>query len=66
MREQVEELVKEYAVCASTDISGMEVEKVSVADGLIKAIESKLSLVTHDLESLAPLYVRKSQAEEGR
>lgn len=66
MREQVEELVKEYAVCASTDISGIDVEKVSVADGLIKAIESKLSLVTHDLESLAPLYVRKSQAEEGR
>ena len=66
MREEVEELLGEYSAFASTDIDGIATEKVSVLDGFIKAIESKLPAVTFDLESLTPLYVRKSQAEEGR
>lgn len=66
MREEVEELLNEYSAFASTDIDGIKTEKVSVLDGFIKAIENKLSAISFDLESLTPLYVRKSQAEEGR
>ena len=67
MREQVEELVKNYSIVVSaTDITGIAVKKVSVGEGLIKAIEAKSHLISLDIETLTPLYVRKSQAEEGR
>lgn len=67
MREQVEELVKNYSlIVSSTEISGIAIKKVSVSEGLVKAILEKKSLVSADIESLTPLYVRKSQAEEGR
>jgi tRNA threonylcarbamoyladenosine biosynthesis protein TsaB len=67
MREQVEKLVNEYGVVVSaTDIDGIAVKKVSVGEGLIKAIQSKIHLISEDVETLTPLYVRKSQAEEGR
>jgi phenylalanyl-tRNA synthetase beta chain len=39
---------------------------VSVKEGLIRAVELKQDEITLDTESLTPLYVRKSQAEEGR
>ena len=65
MRDEVEKLT-DYKKVAIQPIDGMEVETVSVADGLIKAIESKLDCVTQDIDALVPLYVRKSQAEEGR
>lgn len=67
MRDKVEELVAEYGkVLSFEEISGLDVEVVSLADGLIKAIEHKEKEVTFDLTKLEPLYVRKSQAEEGR
>ncbi len=67
MRDRVEELVKEYdTIVASAPVENLDVKVVSVADGLEKAIEGKKSLVSMDLDSLSPLYVRKSQAEEGR
>lgn len=65
MREEVEKLT-DYQAVAIAPIDGFEVQTVSVADGLIKAIENKLDCVTDDLDALVPLYVRKSQAEEGR
>lgn len=65
MREEVEKLT-DYQAVAIAPIDGMNVETVCVADGLIRAIESKLDFVTDDIDSLIPLYVRKSQAEEGR
>jgi hypothetical protein len=34
--------------------------------GLEKAIESNLDKIEFDISLLTPLYVRKSQAEEGR
>ena len=65
MREQVEEL-SDYQFVAIAPVENMQVEVVCVAGGLVKAIESKLDCVNQDVDSLVPLYVRKSQAEEGR
>ena len=41
-------------------------EKGDIYSGLIKACDKKYSEVSFDAETLTPLYVRKSQAEEGR
>ena len=65
-RERVIELLGEYQGVSSTEIDGLSLKIVSVSKGLIKAIEKKASQKSDDLESLTPLYVRKSQAEEGR
>ena len=65
MREQVEEL-SDYHFVAIAPVENMQVEVVCVAEGLVKAIESKLDCINQDVDSLVPLYVRKSQAEEGR
>ena len=55
-----------YEFVSSEEIQGLNSKIVSVADGLINAIELKTAEVTGDINSLVPLYVRKSQAEEGR
>ncbi len=65
-REKVNELLGEYKGVSSTKIDGLDLEIVSVSRGLINAIDKKANQISHDLESLTPLYVRKSQAEEGR
>ncbi len=56
----------EYAFISSSKIDGVEAEEVDLAGGFYKAVEAKLGEATEDLESLIPLYIRKSQAEEGR
>ena len=66
MRAEVEELSKKYSLVSFEEIDGLSVKVVSVKDGLIKAIEKKAGEITTDLDSIEPLYVRKSQAEEGR
>lgn len=67
MRDKVEELVAEFdTVVASQPIEGFNVKVVSLSEGLKNAIENKLKEITPDVEALTPLYVRKSQAEEGR
>ena len=66
MREQVLELQDEYNFVAIGAIEGMSVKCVSVVQGLQLAIQAKLDQINADVESLVPLYVRKSQAEEGR
>ena len=48
------------------EIEGIKTEVVSVANGLTKAIANKLNELNNDANSLVPLYIRKSQAEEGR
>ena len=65
-RQTLTELQREYTIVASVQIDDIPTQTVSVLDGLISAIESKKDQVTFDLQSLVPLYVRKSQAEEGR
>ncbi len=43
---------------------GTDAPRISLAEGLKAAVEAKLSLATYDAETLVPLYLRKSQAEE--
>ena len=66
MRETLNQLSKDYIMVAIDEIEGFNVKVVSVAQGFKNAIESKQGEITSDLEALVPLYVRKSQAEEGR
>ena len=66
MRQEVEKLKEEYKMVAIDKIDGFEILPVSVAEGLKIAIENKKEDISFDLESLVPLYVRKSQAEENR
>lgn len=65
-RTEVEKLLLEYKGVAIDEIEGLNIKKVDIADGLSIAISKNLDKVTFDFESLSPLYVRKSQAEEGR
>ena len=57
-------LTNEYEVLSSNEIEGVKHTIVSLNDGYITALKSVNT--TNDNESLVPLYVRKSQAEEGR
>lgn len=66
MKDELLALAKEYETFSFENILDLEVKVVSTLDGLIKAVESKKGEVSCDLESLTPVYVRKSQAEEGR
>ena len=63
---EVVQLAESYFVVSATPIDVLDAEIVSVSDGLVLAIENKKQLSTFDTEVLTPLYVRKSQAEEGR
>ena len=64
--EELKSIKKGFKLVAGEAVSGFKCKEVSIAQGLYKAVESKLNLITDDLESLTPLYCRKSQAEEGR
>ena len=57
---------KDFTFVSSECLAGVETEVVSCVKGFIRAIESKSAEITSDINSLTPLYVRKSQAEEGR
>ena len=64
--ERLRELSCEYQLISATPIEGINCQQVCVLQGLITAIESKKHLISADIESLVPLYVLKSQAEENR
>ena len=66
MKDELLLLAKEYKMVSFENIASLNVEVVSVLDGLIKAVNAKKREISFDLESLTPVYVRKSQAEEGR
>ena len=57
---------KDYTFLSGEKINGLDTTVVSVAEGLKRAIEKKAGEISDDINSLTPLYVRKSQAEEGR
>lgn len=65
-KDEVEELLKEYKGVCATEVKELDLKIVDIAKGLKKAIEQNFNNITYDLEKLSPLYVRKSQAEEGR
>lgn len=64
--EEVLKLAKEYRAVKIEEVSGIEAEKVDPVLGLIYAIEGLKGNLSLDLNEIAPLYIRKSQAEEGR
>ncbi len=67
LRDKLEEIMKGYdSLVAIAPINGLDITAVSVAKGLEIAVKEKVSQINFDLESLVPLYCRKSQAEEGR
>ena len=55
-----------YRFVSGEKINGVNTAVVSVKDGLIKAVEDKSDLASNDINAVSPLYLRKSQAEEGR
>ncbi|MBE7086718.1 MAG: tRNA (adenosine(37)-N6)-threonylcarbamoyltransferase complex dimerization subunit type 1 TsaB [Clostridiales bacterium] len=62
----VKDLSKTYTLVSFEKISDLDVEVVSVADGLKRAVERQSDMATFNLDEIVPLYIRKSQAEEGR
>lgn len=64
-KEQLERLKEEYKLLSFEKIS-VETEIVPAEKGLVNAIEKKIGEISENAESLEPLYIRKSQAEEGR
>ncbi len=65
MKDKLLSLKDEYVFVGDFDADFID-QKVSVCDGLINAVASKKNQATCNLDSVVPLYVRKSQAEEGR
>lgn len=60
------EKYRDYRFLAAEGANIDGAEEVSVVTGLMRAAELKKDTATCDLEKVNPLYVRKSQAEEGR
>ena len=63
---EVIKLSSEYEVISSTDIENVTTKNANLLEGLIVAVQNKATEFTLNLDALNPLYVRKSQAEEGR
>ena len=64
--EDLKTFASTYKLLSMEKIDGLETEVVSSSVGLIAAINEKCGEATCDYDQLNPLYVRKSQAEEGR
>lgn len=64
--EELNSLKNGCRVVSSSKIDGTDTETVSLAEGFRAAVEGKLQFATSDIETLFPLYIRKSQAEENR
>ena len=62
----VEELAKIYRPVSAAPVEGLKTEVVCPKTGLVKAVERLSEKASADAEALVPLYIRKSQAEEGR
>ena len=66
LKEEVLLLTKTHKIISADDLVELPHEKADVLKGLISSVEANKNNVSKDLEILVPLYVRKSQAEEGR
>lgn len=64
-QEQLFKLANDYTVVSYDDLP-VEYIKVDISKGLAIAVNEKYLLISDDIDGLAPLYIRKSQAEEGR
>ncbi len=66
LKDELNKIKDEYQTLSFTPIADLNCQTVNVADGLELAIKQKKDCLLYDLDKLIPLYVRKSQAEEGR
>lgn len=66
LKEELIELEKEFTLVSESEIKGFNVKTVSLLEGFISAVKELKNNATLDIEALTPLYLRKSQAEEGR
>lgn len=64
--EELKELAKEFELLSGEAVSGFDTQAVDVCEGLVSAIADKKVFASENVNELVPLYVRKSQAEEGR
>ena len=64
-RAKLEEYSKVYLVISDTEIDGVQSIVADVESGFVKAVEANLDRASTDVETVVPLYVKKSQAEEG-
>lgn len=62
---KLEAYSKEYLVISDTEIDGVQSIVADVEIGFVKAVEANLDRASTDVETVVPLYVKKSQAEEG-
>lgn len=65
LKDRLEKLEKEFELISFEGLDDFNSEIVSTPDGLKKAIEAKKAQLVN-ASDVVPLYVRKSQAEEGR
>lgn len=63
-KQEIIDLYGEFLIVSDVEIDGVQCVKGNVFDGFVKAVETKLGEATFDRDSLVPLYVKKSQAEE--
>ena len=64
--EDLGQYAEKYKFVTPFRTDGVDALTVPAAEGFRAAVEAKLRYASEDTETLHPLYVRKSQAEEGR
>ncbi len=62
--DELQNLSEEYQIVSDTETGITGAIVADVKDGFVKAVEDKLENASFDVETLVPLYVKKSQAEE--
>lgn len=63
-KQEIIDLYSDFLIVSDVEIEGINAKKGDMIDGFVKAVEAKLSLASDNRESVVPLYVKKSQAEE--
>ena len=63
-KQEIIDLYRDFLVVSDVKIDGIKCIEGDLSKGFIKAVEEKLHLASEDRESVVPLYVKKSQAEE--
>ena len=63
-KQEIIDLYGGFLIVSDVEIDGVDCVVGNIADGFVKAVEAKLSTASYNRESVVPLYVKKSQAEE--
>ena len=63
-KQEIIDLSEGFCVISDGEIEGLSSIKADLFEGFKRAVEAKLNLASDDIETLVPLYVKKSQAEE--